>query len=188
LIAADADHPVPRGAILTKTFVPAEFDGAASRLRILVIEDDPSVGAAILMILDREGCDTVHAPDADAGARAFESSCFDLVIVDIFMPGVNGLDIIAGFRQQAPTVPILAMSGFRFRDTMDPGLDFLGMAAEAGAAACLRKPFAPRQLIAAVYASLDPALALRKPENQDKDAHNDAGHLSLDYPAVRAPT
>jgi DNA-binding response OmpR family regulator len=179
--------PDSEGAILTKTFVPAVFDGAASRLRILVIEDDPSVGAAILMILDREGCDTVHVPDAGAGAEAFESSRFDLVIVDIFMPGVNGLEIIAGFRQQSPTVPILAMSGFRFRDTMDPGLDFLGMAAEAGAAACLRKPFAPRQLMAAVQASLDPALALRKPENQDKDGHDDAGHLSLNHPALRAP-
>lgn len=175
---------------MTKTFVPAEFDGGASRLRVLVIEDDPSVGAAILMMLEREGCDTVHAPDAGTGTRAFESSRFDLVIVDIFMPGANGLDIIAGFRRQAPTVPILAMSGFRFRDSMPPGLDFLGMALEAGAAACLRKPFAPGQLMAAVFASLDPALPVlvsRKPENQDKDGHDDAGQRSLQHPAVCPP-
>jgi DNA-binding response OmpR family regulator len=125
--------------------------------RVLVIEDDLSVGAAIQMMLDREGCQAVHATDALAGKKAFESSSFDLVIVDIFMPGISGLKTIAGFRQRAPMVPILAMSGFRFRDLMDPSLDFLRLAAEAGAAACLRKPFTPRELMAAVHASLDPA-------------------------------
>jgi DNA-binding response OmpR family regulator len=95
--------------------------------RVLVVEDDPSVGAAIRMILNREVCDTVHALDAAEGMRAFESSPFDLAIVDIFMPGINGLKTIAGFRQRAPTMPILAISGFRFRDSMGPGLDFLAM-------------------------------------------------------------
>ncbi len=122
--------------------------------RVLVVEDDPSVGAAIQMMLDREGCETVHAPDADIGMRAFESSRFDLAIVDIFIPGGNGLTIIARFRERAPAVPILAMSGFRFRDSMNPSLDFLDLAARAGAAVCLRKPFAPQQLKAAVHASL----------------------------------
>jgi DNA-binding response OmpR family regulator len=126
--------------------------------RVLLVEDDPSVGAAIRMILNHEGCDTVHALDATIGMRAFESSRFDLAIVDIFMPEIDGLKAIAGFRRRSPTMPILAISGFRFRDSMGPGMDFLVMAAEAGAAVCLRKPFAPRQLMAAVHASLEPAL------------------------------
>jgi DNA-binding response OmpR family regulator len=124
-------------------------------MRVLIIEDDPSVGAAIQMMLDREGCDTVHAPDAGTGIRVFESSGFNLVIVDIFMPGMDGLKTIAEFRNRAPAVPVLAISGFRFRDSMDPGLDYLGLAAEAGAAGCLRKPFTSEQLMAAVRASLD---------------------------------
>jgi DNA-binding response OmpR family regulator len=126
--------------------------------RVLVIDDDAFVGVAIQMMLDREGCDTVHAPGADVGIKAFESSSFDLVMVDLFMPGMNGLEIIAIFRQRVPMLPILAMSGFRYRDTMDPGLDFLGMAASAGATVCLRKPFSTRQLMAAVHASRDPTL------------------------------
>jgi DNA-binding response OmpR family regulator len=129
-------------------------------MRVLVVEDDPSVGAAIRMMLDREGYNTVIAPDADAGMRAFESFHFDLAIVDIFMPGTNGLAIIAELRLRFPAVPILAMSGFRFREPMDPGLDFLGMAVEAGAAACLRKPFASRELMTAVCASLKPSLSV----------------------------
>jgi DNA-binding response OmpR family regulator len=123
--------------------------------RVLIVEDDPSVGAAIRRMLNREGYDVVYAPDADFGIRAFESSHFDLAIVDIFMPGVNGLRTITRFRQRAPSVPIIAMSGFKFRDSMKPDLDVLGLAAKAGAAVCLRKPFAPQQLIAAVHASLN---------------------------------
>jgi DNA-binding response OmpR family regulator len=126
---------------------------------VLVIEDDASVGAAIQMMLDREGCGTVHALDADTGMRAFEASSFGLVIVDIFMPGANGLEIIAELKNRAPEIPILAISGFRFRSSMDPGLDFLGMANAAGAAVCLRKPFTREQLMAAVRASLESAIS-----------------------------
>jgi DNA-binding response OmpR family regulator len=122
--------------------------------RILVVEDDLSVGAAIRMMLEREGCETVHAPDAGIGIKAIESSHFDLAIVDIFLPGISGLKTIAEFRDRAPTVPILAISGFIFRNSMDPALDYLAMAVQAGAMACLRKPFARRQLMAAVHASL----------------------------------
>jgi DNA-binding response OmpR family regulator len=148
--------------------------------RVLLVEDDPSVGAAIRMILNREGCDTVHALDATIGMQAFESSCFDLAIVDIFMPGINGLTTIAGFRRRSPTIPILAISGFRFRDSMGPGMDFLAMAVEAGAAVCLRKPFAPRQLMAAVHASLEPALqesASQSRHNQERDARDDVARF-----------
>jgi DNA-binding response OmpR family regulator len=121
---------------------------------ILVIDDDPSVGAAVRMILDREGSEAVHVADADTGIKAFEASSFDLVIVDIFMPGMNGLKTIAEFRKKVPTAPIIAMSGFRFRDSMDPGLDFFDMAIKLGATGCLHKPFTPRQLMAAVNAGL----------------------------------
>jgi DNA-binding response OmpR family regulator len=122
--------------------------------RILIVEDDAAVGTAIRMMLSREGCDAVHAEDAESGMRAFVSSQFDLAIVDIFLGNASGLRTIAEFRQRAPTVPVLAISGFRFRGSMDPVLDYLAMAIQAGAAACLRKPFVARQLMAAVQASL----------------------------------
>ena len=126
--------------------------------RVLVIDDDRSTGAAIQIMLARQGCDTVFVADAHAGVRAFELSEFDLVMVDIFMPGMNGLETIAGFRQRAPKVPIVAMSGFRFRESMGPGLDYLGMAANLGAT-CLRKPFVPRQLMAAINSGLGSAFS-----------------------------
>lgn len=144
--------------------------------RVLVVDDDSSVGAAIRFMLDREGYDTMHVLDAVAGMRVFESSPFDLAIVDIFMPGTNGLTTIAGFRRLAPAVPIVAMSGFRFRSSMNADLDFLGMASEAGAVACLRKPFACEQLMTAVHASLEPlpeCVRVVAVGNLDQDGRDD---------------
>ena len=126
--------------------------------RVLVIDDDRSVGEAIQIMLARQHCDTVVAPDAQAGLQAFESSKFDVVMIDIFMPGLDGLETIKGIRERAPTVPIVAMSGFKFRNSMASAPDFLGMAAKLGATFCLRKPFAPHQLMAAINSCLDPAL------------------------------
>jgi CheY-like chemotaxis protein len=118
--------------------------------RVLVIDDDQDVGAAIQTILARRGCDTVFTPDAHTGIQAFEASKFDIAMVDIFIPKANGLEIIARFRQQAPEAPIVAMSGFRFRDSMHADLDFLAMAAKRGATFCLRKPFGAEQLMEAI--------------------------------------
>ncbi len=109
---------------------------------------------AIQSMLTNQGCDTVLAPDASQGVQAFEGSKFDVVMVDIFIPGTDGLKIIKEFRQRMPTLPIVAMSGFRFRNSMAPTFDFLGMASQLGAAACLRKPFSPQQLMAAISSSL----------------------------------
>jgi DNA-binding response OmpR family regulator len=127
--------------------------------RVLIIDDDLSVGAAIRLTLTRHGAHAEHTLTANSGLQAFRSSDFDLVIVDLFMPEKNGLEIIGKLRELAPKVSILAISGFRFRNSMDPGLDFLGMAEKVGAAAVLPKPFTPRQLTATIEAILKEPLA-----------------------------
>jgi CheY-like chemotaxis protein len=123
--------------------------------RILVIDDDLSVGVAIQTLLGHQGCDVVLASSGPVGTETLAASNFDAVIVDLFMPGMDGLETIAGIRQRTPLVPIVAMSGFRFCDTRGSTPDFLDMAAERGATYCLRKPFGPQQLMAAINACLD---------------------------------
>jgi CheY-like chemotaxis protein len=122
---------------------------AKATTRILVIDDDASVSTAINAILARHQCDTVLASRAHAGIHAFQLSGFDVVMVDLFMPGMNGLDTIARIRSES-AVPIIAMSGFRLRNSLDADQDFLGMAVLRGATISLRKPFSPPQLIAAI--------------------------------------
>jgi len=123
--------------------------------RILVIDDDCSVGVAIQTLLGRQGCDVMLAPSGQVGIQTFETSSFDAVMVDLFMPGMDGLETIASIRQRGPTVPIVAMSGFTLCDSMGPTPDFLDMAAKLGATYCLRKPFGPHQLMAAINTCLE---------------------------------
>jgi CheY-like chemotaxis protein len=121
--------------------------------RILVIDDDACVSTAIQAILARRHCETVLASRAHAGIHALQAAEFDVVMVDLFMPGMNGLDTITRIRSKS-AVPIIAMSGFRLRNSLDPDQDFLGMAMLRGATISLRKPFSPPQLVAAIDRSL----------------------------------
>ena len=132
---------------------------AKTTTRILVIDDDACVSTAIRAILARRHCEAVLASRAHAGIHSFHSSEFDLVMVDLFMPGMNGLDTITRIRSESP-VPIIAMSGFRLRNSLDPEQDFLGMAMLRGATISLRKPFSPPQLVAAIDRSLGLACSI----------------------------
>jgi CheY-like chemotaxis protein len=126
---------------------------AVTVARILVIDDDGCVSTAIQAILARHHYDTTLSSRAHAGIHALQASQFDVVIVDLFMPGMNGLDAITQIRS-ASAVPIIAMSGFRLRNSLDPEQDFLDMAMLRGATTYLRKPFSPPQLMAAIDRSL----------------------------------
>ncbi len=122
--------------------------------RVLVIDDDISIGIAIELSLRRQNCIAVLADTGPLGVSAFESSEFDMVMIDIFMPEMDGLEIIKSFRERAPALPIIAMSGYRFHHAMSASPDFLDMAIKLGATYRLRKPFGPEQLKIAVNACL----------------------------------
>jgi PleD family two-component response regulator len=120
MIAGVANTRIPRGDLERDICVQATLQrDKPAMTRIVIVEDDAAVGTAIRLMLGREGCDAIHAEDAESGLRAFASSRFDLAIIDIFLRDTSALRTIAEFRQQAPAVPILAMSGFRFRGSMD---------------------------------------------------------------------
>ncbi|MGJ4994017.1 response regulator [Bradyrhizobium sp. HKCCYLS3077] len=123
-------------------------------LRVLVIDDDESVGAAIKVFLARRRCRTELASGAYAGIQALAQSSFDVVLVDLFMTGMSGLDAIAYIRQRS-AVPIVAMSGFRLRSSLEP-VDYLRTALQRGASRYLRKPFSSHELIEAIDLSLPP--------------------------------
>jgi CheY-like chemotaxis protein len=118
--------------------------------RVLIVDDDPLVCAAIEIYLERHGFDVTIADGGEAGLRALEDASFDLMLVDIFMPHMRGFEPIRIFHERAPTVPLVAMSGYAFANLDAPAPDFLRMALELGAARCLRKPFTPGALLAVV--------------------------------------
>jgi CheY-like chemotaxis protein len=115
--------------------------------RVLVVDDDPMVCMAIEIYLERHGFEVTMADGGETGLRALEDASFDLMIVDIFMPHMRGFESIRIFHERAPTVPLVAMSGYAFANLDSPAPDFLRMALELGAARCLRKPFTPAALL-----------------------------------------
>ena len=117
--------------------------------RILVVDDDPLVRSAIEAALGRE-FDVTVADGGEAGLTALESATFDVMLVDVFMPQMRGFESIRIFHERAPSVPLIAMSGYAFAATAAPAPDFLKMALELGATCCLQKPFRPDALRAAI--------------------------------------
>ena len=114
---------------------------------ILVVDDDTMVRTAIEILLARHGFQVTTANGGESGLRALETTAFDLMIVDIFMPHMRGFESIRIFHERAPAVPLIAISGYAFATLASPAPDFLRMAHDLGAARCLRKPLAPATLL-----------------------------------------
>jgi DNA-binding response OmpR family regulator len=114
--------------------------------RILVIDDQPDVRAMICIVLRINHFEVVEASSGDVGLRQLENSKFDLVIVDIFLQGTNGFDVITMMRERDPDLPIVAISGMT-------ALDFVSAAPGLSDVVGLRKPFRPSQLVGAIAAA-----------------------------------
>ena len=118
--------------------------------RVLAVDDDPMVCVAIELCLTRQGFEVTVADGGEAGMRALESSDFDLMLIDVFMPHMRGFESVRIFHERAPAIPLVAMSGYAFANIDSPAPDFLRMALELGAARCLRKPFTPAALMTVI--------------------------------------
>ncbi|WP_025032790.1 response regulator [Bradyrhizobium sp. DOA9] len=140
---------MPHGSIVESPKREAQL-GREDLRHILVVDDDPMVCMAIEVYLQRNNFRVTIAEGGEAGLRALEHMHFDLMIIDIFMPHMRGFESIRIFHEQAPVIPLIAMSGYAFANLNSPAPDFLRMALELGAARCLRKPFTPHALLAAI--------------------------------------
>jgi len=114
--------------------------------RILVIDDDEVLRRALRAILEAAGYEVGEAADGTAGLRLHGEQGADLVIVDIFMPVQDGLEVIRALRTAIPRPKIVAISG----GGRTPQGDMLKVAATFGASRTMRKPFEPRELLAVV--------------------------------------
>lgn len=106
-------------------------------------------------MLERAGHSVVVASDGRNGIAIFETGEFDLLFLDIFMPGMDGFEIMRVVHRQQPHIPIIVISGNPVAS--GSGADFLTMATRLGAVSSLQKPFKPAALLAAVAGCLDAA-------------------------------
>jgi DNA-binding response OmpR family regulator len=112
--------------------------------RILVVDDDPTVRGALCTLLQRAGYETIEAVDGRAASRMLDG--LDLVITDLLMPEVDGVDLIGQMRKEGSTLPVIAMSGGGKVDSKS----YLDVAKALGAVATIAKPFELEHLLATV--------------------------------------
>jgi CheY-like chemotaxis protein len=140
--------------------------------KILIVDDDSAVQAAIRLLLERSGHSVVAAADGRKGLAIFEAGDFDLLFLDIFMPGMDGFETMRRVHQQRPLIPIIVISGNAVTWDTSTGPNFLTMATMLGAVTSLQKPFKPAALLAAVAACLEAAKRQSPlPVSADEVAH-----------------
>lgn len=123
---------------------------------ILVVDDEPDVAEAIQSVLEHAGFTVVTANSAQHGLAAIEQQNFDIVVTDIIMPKVNGLELIRRLRTGHPRIRIIAISGggsfgpLSLKPEAISTHAFIAAARDAGAEEVLTKPFDMEDLLAAV--------------------------------------
>ena len=137
--------------------------------KILIVDDDSAVQATIRLLLERAGHSVVVAGDGRKGLALFEAEEFDLLFLDIFMPGMDGLETMRLAHRQRPLTPIIVISGNPVTWDSGSGPDFLAMATKLGAVTSLQKPFKPAALLMAVDGCL---AAARRPPSSSATAGN----------------
>lgn len=114
-------------------------------MRVLVIEDNAGLRDLLRLTLEGAGHDVVTASQGREALGYLSGHKVDLVLTDLFMPEMDGIEVISALRARFPGMRIVAMSG-------RPGVDYLSVASELGAARILRKPFSMDELLTAVAA------------------------------------
>ena len=114
--------------------------------RVLVVDDDLHARTVARAILEHAGIEVVEAADGAAGLRAYRNLGADLVLCDLFMPDVDGLELLRELRREFPDVKVIAMSAGGFHGKVD----LLAVARQLGAAEVLPKPFPVGALLEAV--------------------------------------
>jgi CheY-like chemotaxis protein len=121
------------------------------------VDDDVAVQMTVRLLLERAGHSVVTADNGRKGLALCQTGDFDLLFLDIFMPGMDGFETMRMVRQQRPQIPIVVISGRPISSEPDSAPDFLTMASKLGAVSSLQKPFRPADLLAAVTGGLEAA-------------------------------
>ena len=137
--------------------------------RILIIDDDASLAEMLQLVLRQEGFETTWCATGDAALGVFRSAQFDLVLLDLMLPGLDGVAVCRRIRADSG-VPIVMLTAKSDTGDVVDGL-------EAGADDYIPKPFKPRELVARVWTRLR-----RPPAESDTDMIR-VGDVTIDVSA-----
>jgi DNA-binding response OmpR family regulator len=88
--------------------------------RILLVDDDPALGGYLRRVLSSRGFEVVHELDSEGALQRIMTAHFDLLISDIELPGMNGLELLERARQVAPGLPVALLTGHPRWTTRSP--------------------------------------------------------------------
>jgi len=114
---------------------------------ILIVEDDPSIRRGMVDALRSVGHDSFEAEDGESALRALASGPFDLVLLDVMMPGIDGFEVLQRIGDHSPGLPVIMVTARGAEGDRVRGLG-------GGADDYLVKPFGMRELLARVEAVL----------------------------------
>jgi len=115
--------------------------------RVLVVDDDAAVADVVVAYLERAGMETARATDGLAALTVAEASGLDAVVLDLMLPGLDGIEVCRRLRSEWPALPVIMLTARGEEDDRLLGL-------EAGADDYIVKPFSPRELVLRVQAVL----------------------------------
>jgi DNA-binding response OmpR family regulator len=113
------------------------------KLKVLVVEDDATVRDVLTTLLGFDGFEVESVDDGAKGLELAETMQPDVVLLDVVLPGMNGLEVCRSLRKRVPTARVVMLTG---RGTAEDELDGVS----AGADAYLRKPFSSLELLDAM--------------------------------------
>jgi len=114
-----------------------------SLLKILVIDDEPRIREGCQMILNEEGFEVALASDGNEGVRMIQEEHYDIILVDLMMPGLSGLEVLSLVKKRHPDTVVIVITGYA---TLEHSIS----AMKRGAFDFVPKPFTPDQLRAVV--------------------------------------
>ena len=136
-------------------------------MRILLAEDEKRMAAALVAMLKQEKYDVDHVADGEAALAALESNVYDMAVLDVMMPGLNGFEVARRARSGGIKTPILMLTAKSQLDDKVTGLD-------SGADDYLTKPFQSAELLARLR-----ALARRNSGSDVRDGSLHFGDLAF---------
>lgn len=137
---------------------------------ILIVDDDRMTREAAQVALTQRGCTVVTVENGKAAIEAACATKFDAAIIDLFMPDMDGLQVISAIHKIDPRLPLIAASGFMFEGGSCPQMpNFDAMAREAGAMATLYKPFRSDAILNKITKVIDAAATATRRNEEPLD-------------------
>ena len=123
----------------------AAGDTQSTKRKILVVEDEEALAIGIRDAIEHAGYEVAVALDGNAALETARAGDFDLIVLDLMLPGQSGLDVLRALRKDKHTVRVLVLTALAEEEDLVKGF-------EAGADDYMKKPFSPRELLARIDA------------------------------------